>query len=260
MKSAIKTNFAGVRFGKLLVVDVASRGKCGSISWNCICDCGTHKVIKSHLLGTGNHKSCGCGSKEALNLSSRRRGQLDPDEDLTGLRFGRLVVIGLNAVSTKAQKRRWDCLCDCGNLKTVQSALLKNVKAQSCGCLKVELLRASHKLKGDLNGTPTCSCPTRIGHERMCSRHYHVWYKFRLTPVELDRKIADQGGLCSLCGDPLNDRETQDGRTAAHIDHCHRTGLVRGVVHAKCNMLIGHYECNNDLLLLVPAYLAKTGS
>ena len=53
--------------------------------------------------------------------------------DLTGQRFGRLIVIEYNK-----QTKKWKCQCDCGNIKEVQSANLRRGATQSCGCLQKE--------------------------------------------------------------------------------------------------------------------------
>lgn len=43
-----------------------------------------------------------------------------------------------------------------------------------------------------------------------------------------------QGGFCAFCGDPL--------KSKFHIDHDHLTGVVRGLVHPTCNLMLGQYE------------------
>ena len=56
-------NLAGMRFGKLIALDVdKSIYGVGRTYWNCICDCGQyHTVSSKHLLG-GQTQSCGkCG-------------------------------------------------------------------------------------------------------------------------------------------------------------------------------------------------------
>lgn len=57
-------------------------------------------------------------------------------EDLTGKRFGRLVV----QIQTASSGRRvvWTCLCDCGNACDVKAMLLKSGKTRSCGCVRTE--------------------------------------------------------------------------------------------------------------------------
>lgn len=58
--------------------------------------------------------------------------------DLTGQRFGRLMVLSENPIRTKQGKRRWNCICDCGKqVVVVQNSLVSNL-TKSCGCLKLE--------------------------------------------------------------------------------------------------------------------------
>ena len=57
-------------------------------------------------------------------------------DDLTGKKYGRLTVIGLQPTETR--KTYWICQCDCGNIKVVRSDSLKSGAIKSCGCLKKE--------------------------------------------------------------------------------------------------------------------------
>ena len=52
--------------------------------------------------------------------------------DLTGKRFGKLVVVGLDDKGTR--KTYWVCQCDCGNIKSVRSDSLQCGAIKSCGC------------------------------------------------------------------------------------------------------------------------------
>lgn len=55
--------------------------------------------------------------------------------DLTGQRFGRLVVID-QAPSDKAGHARWVCKCECGKEKTVFATNLIRGLTTSCGCVQ----------------------------------------------------------------------------------------------------------------------------
>jgi hypothetical protein len=59
--------------------------------------------------------------------------------DLTGVRFGRLHVIGLADVK-RYNKPAWFCRCDCGRVKVVPGNPLRMGKTRSCGCLHKELV------------------------------------------------------------------------------------------------------------------------
>lgn len=54
-------------------------------------------------------------------------------QDLTGRRFGRLVVLGWAGYSK--QNAAWVCRCDCGGEKIAGGGNLVGGRTQSCGCL-----------------------------------------------------------------------------------------------------------------------------
>lgn len=55
-------------------------------------------------------------------------------KDLTGKRFGRLVVLENIGRKTKSPNVYWKCQCDCGNIKDVRGDYLRNGGTSSCGC------------------------------------------------------------------------------------------------------------------------------
>lgn len=72
--------------------------------------------------------------------------------DLTGQRFGKLVVIkqAESAIMKNGYPlRKWLCKCDCGNDVVVRVADLKNGNTKSCGCYQREVAR---KIKTKHNG------------------------------------------------------------------------------------------------------------
>jgi len=61
-----------------------------------------------------------------------------PVKDLTGRRFGRLIVISESNRSSKG-KVMWNCICECGNEVSILSSSLLNNNTNSCGCLHKEV-------------------------------------------------------------------------------------------------------------------------
>lgn len=63
-------------------------------------------------------------------------------KDLTGQRFGRLVVVSLYSKTQWRERpirnRQWLCQCDCGNQTIVDRTALGAGTTKSCGCLKLE--------------------------------------------------------------------------------------------------------------------------
>lgn len=59
--------------------------------------------------------------------------------DLTGQRFGRLVVLDFFGYDHN-RKALWNCQCDCGNQKVIRANELRCGKTHSCGCLHKQQL------------------------------------------------------------------------------------------------------------------------
>lgn len=115
----------GQKFGKWTVLNrnpVNYQKK--EARWDCVCECGTKHTITGRVLARGGSKSCGCADKKNM--------------DLTGKRFGSMVVQGLHEENAREGARLWKCLCDCGNLTLVRTAPLNNGSSQSCGCKRNE--------------------------------------------------------------------------------------------------------------------------
>lgn len=58
--------------------------------------------------------------------------------DLTGKRFGNLVVLYDTGIRSKHGEIYWMCKCDCGNLTRVQGKHLRSGNIKSCGCKRFE--------------------------------------------------------------------------------------------------------------------------
>jgi len=67
--------------------------------------------------------------------------------DISGKKFGRLTVLyrNKNFHSSSGYSARWWCLCDCGNIKSISYAHLRQ-GTKSCGCLRDE--NSSKRNKG----------------------------------------------------------------------------------------------------------------
>lgn len=91
--------------------------------------------------------------------------------DLTGQRFGRLVVEARDLSYKKAAY--WICKCDCGGSTTVQSTHLRSGATQSCGCLNSENVRKRRTSHGSSRSKlyrTWCSMKDRCYREK--NKHY----------------------------------------------------------------------------------------
>ena len=69
-------------------------------------------------------------------------------KDITGIRYGKLVVIKRVGHHIRKSGRKdvlWECLCDCGNTKSIIAANLKNGCTTSCGCVQTSNRHKPHR-------------------------------------------------------------------------------------------------------------------
>ena len=91
--------------------------------------------------------------------------------------------------------------------------------------------------------------------KRKASKKYHREYwlmkNFGLTPDDYDRMLKEQNGGCAICGsdDPGNKRDH------FAVDHNPKTGKVRALLCYQCNVGLGHFKDNPDLLRKAADYL-----
>lgn len=128
----------------------------------CKCVCGNTIIRQVDNLKTSKFPSCGCMRKKIIQDACRK--------DLTGKRFGRLVV----------RKMIWDsrptkckCVCDCGTECTVIATQLTYGKTKSCGCLQRE--RASQSNTKDYTGVTTDSGVTFLHQHKKVRKGVWEW-------------------------------------------------------------------------------------
>lgn len=69
--------------------------------------------------------------------------------------------------------------------------------------------------------------------------------------------FANQQGSCKICKIPLSLYPKQNKHAIAHIDHCHDTGKVRGLLCKTCNAGLGNFKDSALLCKLAAQYLEE---
>jgi hypothetical protein len=72
--------------------------------------------------------------------------------------------------------------------------------------------------------------------------------EFGITPEQRDEMVLAQDGRCAICcNKPFSGR-------SLHIDHCHKTGKVRGLLCATCNWYLGKIDADPSILKRINSY------
>lgn len=80
--------------------------------------------------------------------------------------------------------------------------------------------------------------------------------KYGIDQDRFEEMLAAQGGQCAICG--ATSPRLSWGKHL-HIDHCHETGKVRGLLCQPCNTSLGRFGDNPDLLRKAAEYVENGG-
>lgn len=85
---------------------------------------------------------------------------------------------------------------------------------------------------------------------------YNKEVNFGLTQEQHDELVAKQEGKCAVCTQPF-----ESGFAQHAVDHCHTTGRIRGLLCHRCNLGLGHFSDDPDIMQRAVDYLraADTG-
>lgn len=79
------------------------------------------------------------------------------------------------------------------------------------------------------------TCSGTPEHQRLRMRENWLLLKYGITLMEYERLLVAQGRRCAICR-RLN-REAGERELA--VDHCHKTGRIRGLLCTPCNRILG---------------------
>jgi hypothetical protein len=75
---------------------------------------------------------------------------------------------------------------------------------------------------------------------------------YDLYGITLEQKVnllASQGGVCAIC------QCVDTSKRPWHVDHCHVTKKIRGILCTHCNVMLGRARDNPEVLRTAAVYL-----
>jgi uncharacterized Zn finger protein (UPF0148 family) len=270
-----RLEFRGVADGKMTI-----RGRI--IQWLMRCVCGTEKIIPAISVRFGRAKSCGCLRVEMgrnLGLASKGHHRFATHCDVCGAKKVARAQGRLRCEWCRAAKR-------VENEETPEHRLERKEVARGLARLsrkaffQKEENRLSRRLYGRgyyrKNKTKTNErqkryranrSPEKIAEQKeYLARWYrenearayatHIKYHYGITIEEREHLLALQGGHCAIC--PRKDCDIKGRRL--HVDHCHKTNRVRGLLCTRCNLAIGQMEDDPERLRRAADYLESSNA
>lgn len=79
--------------------------------------------------------------------------------------------------------------------------------------------------------------------------------QYGITIEKFNDMVKDQNNLCKICLKPETAFNVSGKKRRLAIDHCHKTGKVRGLLCGKCNNGIGNLKDSIEILERTIMYL-----
>lgn len=79
--------------------------------------------------------------------------------------------------------------------------------------------------------------------------------RYGLTPESYSALVLSQNNKCKICGQEFVGVR---GRSSPAIDHCHKTGKIRGILCSKCNITLGGFNDSVEIMEKAVQYLKDT--
>lgn len=131
----------------------------------------------------------------------------------------------------------------------------------------------AYSIRNKTTGTRRTECKQCLNTKRRLSPNYGKWHKenaqyvktyirnydlqryYGITQSTFDYLFEKQNGKCAIC-------KTTDfvGKgKKLHVDHCHATNAIRGLLCNHCNIGLGAFKDNIDYLKKAMVYLENYG-
>jgi hypothetical protein len=82
------------------------------------------------------------------------------------------------------------------------------------------------------------------------ARDYILKHRYGISQQDYDDLLASQKHRCAICK-----RDANEMTYHLHVDHCHTSGKVRGLLCSPCNVYLGYVRDNKDALNNAIQYL-----
>ena len=86
---------------------------------------------------------------------------------------------------------------------------------------------------------------------KAAKRNKDLIKNYGINTDEYELMLESQNNVCAICKGPQTNTRTN----YFDVDHCHKTGKVRGLLCTNCNQGIGKFKDNKELMLHAYNYL-----
>jgi hypothetical protein len=86
-------------------------------------------------------------------------------------------------------------------------------------------------------------------------RNQRLKRRYGIKLDEYDELFTSQKGLCAICHNPPKGIHSSGRAHILHVDHCHTTGKIRGLLCTACNQALGMFKEDIGILKKAMEYI-----
>lgn len=91
--------------------------------------------------------------------------------------------------------------------------------------------------------------PERYARYKKRHNEYLKEKRYGITQEQFNKMLIDQNNMCKICENEF--KNTKD----THIDHCHDSNKIRGLLCNSCNIALGQFNDNIEFMENAIKYL-----
>lgn len=126
-------------------------------------------------------------------------------------------------------------------------------KEQILEIMKDKYKNLDPEIKNEIIDKAMKNAKANIDRVRKASRKNFLMKKYNLTVEEHENMIKAQDGKCAICKEIP--KTSKSNLTGYCVDHCHKTGKVRGILCDRCNLALGYLKDDIEILNNAIKYL-----
>lgn len=173
-------------------------------------------------------------------------------QDIVGSKIGRLKIISIKKRDRQGRPI-YEALCECGNKSYPRKDYLNNRGIFShCGCRNGLSYEEKNNIEKEKRKS---SYAKNLEINKLNSRKNKYKIRYKITLEQYEKMLQNQKSTCFICKKHQSNMPKSYGRLV--IDHCHKTGKIRGLLCRSCNSGIGQLKDSETLLRRAIHYLAR---
>jgi hypothetical protein len=164
----------------------------------------------------------------------------------------------------KSRSKNWNNLGEitcsiCKSPKSIDNFTEKNTSSPQCKLcrsVRAKEFREKNKINYLFLDKKRKSKKSYKDKAEINNRNNWLYRNYRITPDKFELMLKNQNNVCAIC----KNNETRINKKLnliknLSVDHCHKTGKVRGLLCNNCNTSLGRFKDSIELLESAINYL-----